>query len=91
MLARLFLPGSNEDEIKGNLKYTWIAVHGALFHAGDSNQKARLRNMSEFDAYVRPGSNGERDLLQLVGSMAKQQVPWRNLFYNGTLLLSLWS
>jgi hypothetical protein len=88
-LGRIFLPEDNEDEIKKILGSAWYVVHNALSHAGDLNRRERLRNEDEFNAYVRPGSNGERKLLQLMGSMAKQQVPWRDLFENGTLLSSL--
>jgi hypothetical protein len=52
--------------------------------------KESLRNKSKFNACVRPGSNGKGELIKLLRrSMAKQVVPWRDLFENGTLLLSL--
>jgi len=46
--------------------------------------------MPEFKAYVMPGSHGERELIRLLRSMVKQDVPWRDLFEIGTLLSSLW-
>jgi hypothetical protein len=64
-------------------------VSRAISQAGDSNQKGRLKNQSEFEAYVKPGSDGERELIKFLRSMAKQEVPWRDLLDNGTLFSSL--
>jgi len=88
-LRRIFYPEDDDGEIQKNLGVAWVKVYGALSEAGDSNQKERLRNESEFNAYVRHGSNGERELIKLLRSMAKQEVPWRDLFDSGTLLSSL--
>ena len=88
---RTLLPEDDDDAIKKELGTTWFRVYNTLSKTGNSKLKDRLRNESEFKAYVRPGSNGERQLLTLLRSMAKQQVPWRNLFEHGTSLSSLWS
>ena len=89
-LSRIFQPEDDDDEIKENLNHAYYRVHDYVSEAGDSKLKSRLKNESEFKAYVSPGSNGERQLLSLVGSMAKQKVPWIKLFENGILLSSLW-
>jgi hypothetical protein len=84
-------PPEDDDHIiiQYELGWSWFSVHNAISQAGDLSQKERLRNQSEFKAYVTPGSNGERKLIKLLRSMAKQEVPWTNLFKNGTFLLSL--
>jgi hypothetical protein len=64
-------------------------VNRAILQAGDSNQKRRLKNQSEFKAYVKFEGDVERELIKLLRSMAKQEVPWRGLFDNGTLFSSL--
>jgi hypothetical protein len=87
-LRRMFLPEDDDDDIKKYLNTAWFYVHDALLRGGDSKLKERLKNESEFRAHVRPGSNGERSLLTLVRSMAKRQVPRRNLFEHGTFLSS---
>ena len=46
--------------------------------------------MSEFDAYVKPGSKEEQNLIRLIASMVKEEGPlWESLLDNGTLLSSL--
>jgi hypothetical protein len=88
----LFLPEDDDDKIQQRLSISWFNVHSAISQAGDLNQKERLRNESEFNAYVTArGSNGERkrELIKLLRSMAKQEVPWRNLFQNGTFFIPL--
>ena len=78
-----------DDSIKKGLDFAWFAVRQVILKAGDSNQKECLKNESEFNAYVTSGSDGERELIKLLRRMAKQEVPWRDLFDNGTLILSL--
>jgi len=87
-LRRTFHPEDDDGEIQENMDVAMVKVYGALSQAGDSNLNDRFRNESEFRAYVRPGSNGERELVNLLRSMAKQEVPWRDLFDNGTSLSS---
>jgi hypothetical protein len=45
--------------------------------------------LSQFEEKVKSGSKEERELIDLLRSMAKQEVPWRGLFEHGTLLSSL--
>ena len=79
---------NDHDEIDIRLLNAWYNVHYAISHSGDLMQKERLRNESEFKAYVKvPGSNRERELVKFLRSFAKQEVPWRDLSQNGTLLL----
>jgi hypothetical protein len=79
----------DDDWIKKTLYLALPMVSRAISQAGDSNQKGRLKNQSEFEAYVKPGSDGERELIKFLRSMAKQEVPWRDLLDNGTLFSSL--
>lgn len=91
-LSALFLPDSDDDTIQDRLNNTWFNVHSAISQAGDLNQRERLRSESEFNDYLTaPENNGERkrEFLKLLGSMAKQEVSWRELFKNGTFLSSL--
>jgi hypothetical protein len=72
-----------------NLDMVWVRVCGVLKQAGDSNLKRHLKNKSEFRAHVEPGSVHEQELINLVRSMAKGQVPWRDLLENGTSFVPL--
>ena len=85
-LKRCFYPEDEDDEIKRNMINAWNFVYVAISQAGSPELKERLRNRDEFSAYVRPGHEGEQELLELLRSMAKEQVPWKKLFVNGTLL-----
>ena len=85
--GRIFLREDEDNWVKKSL--AWFAVGGAISRAEGSNQKERLRNKSEFMDYVMPGSHGERELIKLLKSTMKQEVPWRDLFENGTLLSPL--
>jgi len=85
----VFKAEHDDNRIRRNLNGAWGTVRVALSRAGDSNLKGRLRDESEFRAYVKPGSDRVQELIKLVRSMAKGQVPWRDLFENGTLLSSL--
>jgi hypothetical protein len=85
-LKRIFPLEYDDDWIKDNLSLTWVIVREAISGAGGSNMKERLKKMSEFRAYVMPGSHGERELIKLMRSMVKLEVPWTDLFENGTLL-----
>jgi hypothetical protein len=90
ILRVLFLPEDDVDTIQQRLSIAWFNVHSAISRAGDLNQKERLRNEGEFNAYVMArGSNGERkgELVKLLRSMAKQETPWRDLFQNGTFFI----
>jgi hypothetical protein len=89
LLRLIFSDQDDDDEIRQNLIHAWTAVWQAISQAGSPNLKGRLRNGDEFKAYVRRGSDEERELIKLLGSMAKQQVPWEYLFENGTLLSAL--
>jgi len=88
-LRRMFAPEDDDGQIKKSLNHAWNIVHDALSKGG-SKLKGRLRDKSEFIAYVTPGSDKERELIELLGSMAKKEVPWGDLFKDGTLLSSLW-
>jgi len=82
----------DDDTIKGNLGVAWLNVYDVytdISTAGGTNQKERLKESSDFKKYVKSGSEGERKLITLLRSMAEQQVPWSELFENGTSLSSL--
>jgi hypothetical protein len=85
---RNFLPDDDDDEIRKNLSLAWTIVNRVISQAGTSKLKKCLRDLSEFEAYVKP-ENQERGLVKLLGIMAKQQVSWKLLFENGTLPSSL--
>ncbi|KAF8339651.1 uncharacterized protein EI90DRAFT_3037372 [Cantharellus anzutake] len=72
--------------MRHSLGRTWITVYRVLHEVGDPNLRNRLRNWTEFDAYVEPGSNAEREFIELLRSMASNQVPWSDLFKNGAFL-----
>jgi hypothetical protein len=87
ILMGAFQYSVDDNALLGNI---WFNVHSAISRAGDSRQKERLRNESEFKAYVtEPESNRKRELIDLVRSMVKQEVNWECLFQNGPLLSSL--
>jgi hypothetical protein len=88
-IRRNFSTEDDDDDIKQNLDIAWAVVGSAIQLAGDSNLKKRVKNQFEFYSYVAPGSNEERELTNLLKSMAKEEVPWEDLFNNGTLLSSL--
>jgi hypothetical protein len=87
-LEVVFNAGYDDDRFKSDLGVAWHKIHGAISQAGDLKLKSRLRNQSEFDAYVATRRN-EGELIKLLRSMAKEEVPWCKLFENGTLLSSL--
>jgi hypothetical protein len=90
-LGRNFSDKDNDDKIKKNLYFAWSIVNNVISEAGDPNLKERLRDLTEFKEYVKPGSKREQELVTLLRSMAKKdpEVPWEDLFENGTLPLSL--
>ena len=79
----------DDNWIKQNLTCTWLKVHDTIMEAGDTIQKERLGDLSDFQDKVKSGSKEERELIDLLRSMAKSEVPWRDLFENGGLLSSL--
>ncbi len=84
MLGLSFSPKrDNDNHIREHLGVARAFVHGALSRAGDSKLKGRLRNEYNFNAYLKSDGK-EQELVDLLRSMAKQEVPWRNLFENGT-------
>lgn len=83
-----FLPDYDDGDIQENLSIARAIVRKAISRAGTEELKKRLRQEPEFDAYVEVENQG-RELVKLLGRMAKQQVPWKLLFENGTLLSSL--
>jgi hypothetical protein len=86
-LASLFRFRHDNDWIKRKLAVAWFIIHNALDSAGDPNMKKRLRNEPEFNAYLKSdGGRPERELIELLRSMANNQVPWSELVKNGTLL-----
>ena len=90
ILDAIFKAHLDDDWIRYSLIFVWSQVHYAIEQAGDSNLEKRRRKKDEFDSYVTPGSDQERKLINLVRSMAKHEVPWKDLLQNGTLLSSLW-
>ncbi len=88
-LGGIYSPTCNGDYIRNTLRLVVAGalVRGALSQAGDSKLKGRLRRESDFKANLE--SDGKKqELVDLLRSMAKKQVVWRNLFENGTLLSS---
>jgi hypothetical protein len=88
IFSEIFSPDRNDAIIKTGLGFAWMKVHDAIQAVGDSKLKTRVRNQSEFKSYVAHGSN-EEQLVNLLKRMAKKEVPWEELFENGTLLTSL--
>jgi hypothetical protein len=78
----------DDNRIRNRLDFAWIKVRNAIDKAGDSKLMKRLKDESEFFSYVSPGSDNERELINLLRSMAAQEVPWRDLFKSGTSLSS---
>jgi hypothetical protein len=89
--AREILPkilsDDSADEIRRRLRLIWSIVHDILHRTGNIT-KDRLRDEHEFNAYVKPGSHVEQELVELLRSMVNNQVPWSDLFENGTFLSS---
>ena len=58
-----------------------LLLHGYLYdvisEAGDPNLKERLRSKPEFEAYIMPGSHGERELIKLLRSTVNTRCPRR--------------
>jgi hypothetical protein len=54
----LFLPEDDDDKIQQRLSISWFNIHSTISQAGDLNQKERLRNESEFNAYVTARASG---------------------------------
>jgi hypothetical protein len=90
LLKGIFDAARSDDWIKQYLNLIRGGVVGYVEQAGVSKLQERLRNETEFRSYVKPGSEGERELVNLLKRMAKSEVPWAELFQveNGTLLLS---
>src|SRR6266403_2243794 len=82
-LKDVFKAEYDDDRIKNGLGIAWYNIHGAISRAGHSKMKARLRNESEFYAYVKTGSK-ERELIELLRCMSKEDEPWSKLVENGT-------
>jgi hypothetical protein len=87
-LSKIFSPDDDDGYIQENLTVARAIVKMAISGAGMEELKKRFRQEPEFDAYVKVENQG-RELVKLLGRMAKQQVPWKLLFENGTLLSSL--
>jgi hypothetical protein len=88
-LQQFFRATDDDNMIRCTLGITRAIVHDLVNEAGDSNLQKHFRNESEFHSYVTDGSNGEQ-LVNLLRRMVKGEVPWEDLFKNGTLLSSLW-
>ena len=88
-LGKMFLHDEDDNKFKRNLSLARHIVDDFLSQAWDSKPKlkGRIRNASDFKAYVESDEK-KQELVNLLRSMAKKEVPWRNLFENGTLLLS---
>ena len=89
-ILKLLFKAENDDKvIKARLHYAQSTVYNIIKETGDSKMEARLRTASDFLYYVKPGSDEERTLINLLRRMVEGQVPWEELFRNGTLLSSL--
>ncbi|KAI9455049.1 hypothetical protein F5148DRAFT_401100 [Russula earlei] len=78
-LQRNFQRGDSVDKIRKNLGHSFIAVHNALSKAGDPKLRDRLKTEPEFEAYVKPGSKGEIQLIELLVKMINNQLNWEEL------------
>ncbi|KAI9512364.1 hypothetical protein F5148DRAFT_1008366 [Russula earlei] len=78
-LQRMFQRGDSVDKIRENLDHSFIAVRRALSEAGDPKLRDRLKTDPEFKAYVKPGSNGEIQLIELLVKMINNQLDWEEL------------
>jgi len=81
------LPDDSANEIRLKLLIIWFSVRDIL-HRTMNITMDRLRDEHEFEAYVKPGSHVEQELVELLRSMANNQVPWSNLFENEGFLKS---
>jgi hypothetical protein len=90
LLKGIFDATRSDEWIRKNLNLVRGSVLDYVKQAGVSKLQERLRNYAEFRSYVKPGSEEERKLVNLLKRMAKSEVPWAELFQveNGTLLLS---
>ena len=81
ILEAIFNAEHDDNRFKGTLAYAWFIVHDVISEAGDPNLKERLRSKPEFEAYIMPGSHGERELIKLLRSTVKHEpeVPWKDL------------
>ncbi|KAI0278136.1 hypothetical protein BGY98DRAFT_558024 [Russula aff. rugulosa BPL654] len=70
----------DDNRIRKRLGIAWFIVGNAIEEAEDSKLKKSLKDKSEFFSYVSPGSDNERELINLLRSMAAQEVPWSDLF-----------
>jgi len=86
-LEETFKAEYDDNMIKKRIGFARIVVRKTI-KAGDPTRKKRLRTESDFESHVKAGSNEERNLVNLLRRMAEGQVPWEDLFLNGTLLSS---
>ena len=77
----------DDNKFKRRLKIVRSLVRDTIM-AGYPTREGRLRTESDFESHVKAGSNEERNLVNLLRRMAEGQVPWEDLFLNGTLLSS---
>jgi hypothetical protein len=84
-----FKAENDDDVIKRRLGVAWIVVRDTIRDAGDPTWLQHFRTESEFASYVKRGSDGEQKLVNLLRRIAERQVPWKDLFINGTFLSSL--
>ncbi|KAN0102363.1 hypothetical protein V8E52_012017 [Russula decolorans] len=68
-----FKPEHDHNRIKNNLC-------DVVSKAGDPKLTERFRDLSQFKIKVKSGSKEERELIDLLHSMAKRDVPWSDLF-----------
>ncbi len=87
-LKLIFKAEDSDDATQENLSMARTVVRKTI-KAVDPTRKKRLRTESDFESHVKAGSNEERNLVNLLGRMAKGQVPWKDLFLYGTLFSSL--
>jgi hypothetical protein len=88
-LKHYFKAADDDNRISSYLDMARVIVYVVVKKAGVPQLQKRLRNKSEFDSLVTHGSDEERKLVNLLKSMARGEVDWKELFVNGTLLSSL--
>ncbi|KAI9507727.1 hypothetical protein F5148DRAFT_1376382 [Russula earlei] len=85
-LEVIIQPDDDVNQIREWLYIVWSSVYLALRKAGELEMMDRLRDEDEFKAYVKAGSNVERELIELLRRMANKQLPWSDLFKNEAFL-----
>jgi hypothetical protein len=82
-------PDSPRSWIKENLDLAWVTVHGAISRAGGPTSNVQTFKPETYWKHIRIQClchtwDGERELIKLLRSMAKQEVPFSNKSLQGT-------